>query len=141
MALDRVLDDTENDGLPHPFPFPSHDIEATKAWLADPKSQDFSAWNQEKASASGKWPLLEALIAQVVGIQVSSVRYGAYAVCREEWGERPMIKRLDYETQNNIIRSYTKVLQNQCKKGWRADIAPWITSALRTWSMYTNLFP
>ncbi|PVH87988.1 hypothetical protein DL98DRAFT_581214 [Cadophora sp. DSE1049] len=92
MALDQILDETMDNDLPHPFPFPSHDVDAAKTWLADPKSQDFSAWNQEKASFSGKWPILEALIAEVVGIQVTP-----------------------------------------CKKGWRLDVAPWISSALRTW--------
>ena len=106
MALDRILDDNVNDDLPHPFPFPSHDVDATKAWLAYPGSQDSSAWSQEKTSVAGKWPVLKALIAQIVGIPVSSVRYGAYAVCREEWGDRPMIKRLDHESQNKIIRRY-----------------------------------
>ncbi|KAK0114493.1 hypothetical protein ONS95_013985 [Cadophora gregata] len=132
MARDQILEEDILDHL-HPLPFPSYDTDAAKAWLADPQSQDLSAWNQEKASMSGIWPILEGLIAEVIGIQLSAVRYGAYSVCREEWGGRPMIKRLDHDTQNRIIKRYTEILQNQCKKEWRRDVAPWISSALRTW--------
>lgn len=139
MAFDQTRDDSMDDDLPHPFPFPSQDVDAAKAWLADPQNQDFSAWDQEKFSRSGKWPMLEALIAEVVGTTGTVVRQGVYVVCREEWGDMPMIKRLGPDTQNGIIRKYTRVLRNQCKKGWRSEIEPWISAALATWSMYSPL--
>ncbi|KAL2072182.1 hypothetical protein VTL71DRAFT_11525 [Oculimacula yallundae] len=136
MSSDQTPEDDDNldQHLPHPCPFPSKDVKAAKAWLTDPKSQDLSAWDHEKSCYAGKWHILEALIAEVVGINVKSLRKGIYAVCKEEWGDQPTIKRMGLDVQNNITQKYTEILRSQCKKEWKADITPWVASAIYTWT-------
>ncbi|CZT42689.1 uncharacterized protein RSE6_02629 [Rhynchosporium secalis] len=136
IAQDRTSGDINNfsNFLPHPYPFASEDVEAAKAWLADLKNQDLSAWDHEKSYYSGIWAILEDLIADVVGIPVLMLREGIFAVCNEECGDQPTTTRLSHEKQKNIVRNYTRILRDQCKKEWNAKIEPWIAAALHTWA-------